>query len=247
MTLHIRVAFSHHNFQILIKLNRINQSDETVIFIQGEAIRSENLKLIHNLRTSTFELFDLDNDLSETTNLIQDGRYAKKVQEMYTRLIENGPCPKDKEGSFTLKSTGQSVNCDWFRSSTSRCGEHIEGRLNCNSVCANSQNRHLCATSVFPLTVSFPHCQDAKKKFKWGDKMRPCKYVAKHPSICYEQSDIRQMCQVACKEACTCYNTVGAFRFKGTAKTCKWVGRKKNKRCKKWLLQSHCPQTCGKC
>ena len=77
LTLHIRVAFSHHNFQILIKLNRINQSDETVIFIQGEAIRSENLKLIHNLRTSTFELYDLDNDLSETTNLIQDGRYAK--------------------------------------------------------------------------------------------------------------------------------------------------------------------------
>jgi hypothetical protein len=215
--------------------------------MKAQAIRFGNLKLVHNIVTSTFELYDLDNDLSETNNLIENEVYSDVVEEMYTRLLETGVCPKDKDGAFNLVANGDTVTCEWFRNWPARCGEHIEGRLNCNSICAGPAHLNECANTVFPTSVSPPLCQDSKVKFNLMGASRSCKYVGKNSSVCYERNQIRDVCPVSCNSWCTCFDTPGKFKWKGKSRSCNYVSKNKEKRCQKWIFQSHCPQVCGLC
>lgn len=178
---------------------------------------------------------------------MEDASYATKIQEMYKRLLEIGICPNDLEGVFQLERTNQVVDCDWFRSSHDRCDEHIEGKLHCRSVCANSYNKGQCMKVTFPPVVSPPLCQDEKKKLSLDGKKRTCKYVARRPNLCYEKQFVRDHCLVSCKEACTCYDFVGAFNYGGRRRTCGYVRKNKIKRCRKWKLNAYCPETCGMC
>merc|ERR1719491_1436148 len=111
------------------------------------------MKLIHTIKKSIYELYDLDNDLSETIDLSQDGSYRKLMHEMYEKLMEIGPCPDDSEGTFSLSKRRESgeddedeeVSCNWFSIQTaSRCEMHIEGELLCNSVCGRGGHVHMC-------------------------------------------------------------------------------------------------------
>ena len=75
------------------------------------------------------------------------------MRTMYSKLIEVGPCPKTQEGQFVLsggEQKGEAVTCQWFQESTSRCHEHLEGRLNCNGVCGNKSSRNFCSSNIFP-------------------------------------------------------------------------------------------------
>ena len=187
-------------------------------------------------------------DLGETTNLVENSQYANTVQNMYKRLLEIGPCPKDKQGDFLLQSEGRNVRCNYFWNDPSQCENHIEGKLYCNSVCANNHNRELCGVTHFPPAVSSPPCQDSKKRLNvHGERdWHNCKQVSRNRHLCYEDNLAKMKCPVACKQACVPYDSQGTFKYKGQLRSCKWVRSRKYKRCKQWKLQANCPVTCTK-
>lgn len=121
---------------------------------------------------STFEFYNLSVDLSEKNNLYvdKDGWYAAQMAQMYTiMLIEEGPCPTDKEEPFVLSDDdGKSVDCNWFQESTSRCDDHVEGRLYCNSMCASKTFKAFCnSTSKLPEKPFFASCHDVTENFQY--------------------------------------------------------------------------------
>ena len=108
-----------------------------------EAIRHGSLKLIHYFQNSTFELYNLATDLSESVDLIKDEKYAKKLRIMKRRLEAIGPCPgRDLVGKFMLERTKRYKSCSWFKTNTKRCRRYIEGELYCASVCG--RNKEWC-------------------------------------------------------------------------------------------------------
>jgi hypothetical protein len=58
------------------------------------------MKLVHRIPKSTFELYDLEADLSERNNLFidEDGNFSEMMKQMHTSLLETGPCPMAKVG-----------------------------------------------------------------------------------------------------------------------------------------------------
>lgn len=181
---------------------------------------------------------------------VESENYDQLMNDMYEKLVESGPCPKDKSGSFALSGgneDGLSVNCNWFReSSSSRCEEHLEGKLHCNSVCGNKYNKHFCAKLTLPTAPSIPNCQDTVNKFMFENGMKSCKSIEwRAQSVCYENVRIRSFCPVTCQDACKCINTVGKFRFKQRKRSCNWVSKNVAKRCKHWIFKSNCPEFCA--
>ena len=90
------------------------------------------------------------------------------MAQMYTiMLIEEEPCPTDKEELFVLSDDeGNSVDCNWFQESTSRCDDHVEGRLYCNSVCASKTFKAFCnSTSKLLENHSLLHVTTSPKNF----------------------------------------------------------------------------------
>jgi arylsulfatase A-like enzyme len=110
--------------------------------VKQESIRFGSFKLIHNAHDATFELYDLENDISETNNLSWNEEYADKIDDMYTKLKADGPCPDDREGKFPIEGMNNPKGCRWFRNDTNRCKRHLEGELYCHSVCGH--NQQLC-------------------------------------------------------------------------------------------------------
>jgi arylsulfatase A-like enzyme len=100
------------------------------------AIRRRNLKVVHYPHNNTFMAFNLKRDISETINIIDKPWVAKKIQAMYEKLMEIGPCPEnDRSDSFRVSGLGEDQNCEWFRQDTNRCALHFEGELSCPSIC----------------------------------------------------------------------------------------------------------------
>ena len=136
---------------------------------KGHTFCDGQFKLVHE---STFEFYNLSVDLSEKNNLYvdKDGWYAAQMAQMYTiMLIEEGPCPTDKEEPFVLSDDdGKSVDCNWFQESTSRCDDHVEGRLYCNSMCASKTFKAFCnSTSKLPEKPFFASCHDVTENFQY--------------------------------------------------------------------------------
>lgn len=108
-----------------------------------EAIRLRLLKLIHSTANSTYELYDLAADVSETVDLINEPKYAKKVRRMKRRLSALSPCPthnKVHEGLFFVSKLNATKGCRWFEKKTlKRCEKHFEGGIHCGNVCVRNQ------------------------------------------------------------------------------------------------------------
>ena len=126
----------------------------TFKFKQGfkaESLRKGNLKLIRNFEPTPEEphiqLFDLEKDLSETTNIANLPEYKKVVNQMKRKLKKLGPCPNDIKKEFKLsKMRGKVVTCQWFQENVERCNWHHEGELKCNSICGRYYNNfEVCA------------------------------------------------------------------------------------------------------
>ena len=101
----------------------------------SEAIRYGSMKLIRHAADSSFELYDLDADISETNDLSSLDVYAEVIDHMYTQLKATGPCPDTSKGQFSIKGVPNKKGCSWFEKNLSRCSRHIEGEINCPLVC----------------------------------------------------------------------------------------------------------------
>ncbi len=101
-----------------------------------EAIRVGSLKLIHDYQNETFELYDLDNDISERNNLITSVNETL-INEMYDELLRIGPC-HDRTGSFYVRKQKRKRSCQWFgkKSTFKRCNKFKEGITHCRLTCA---------------------------------------------------------------------------------------------------------------
>jgi len=112
-------------------------------FVKEEAIRFGNMKLIHNAFDSTFQLYDLSSDPSESIDLSKNQTYAKKMQTMHKKLQETGPCPDDHTGKFSVKGQPNRKGCNWFRKNKNRCTRHsIEGKNYCASICGHNNQKY---------------------------------------------------------------------------------------------------------
>ena len=101
------------------------------------AIRKGILKLIHYPHNNTFLAYNMKKDFSETENVIHKPWVAKRIQAMYEKLMELGPCNEnDRSDSFFVSGLGEDRNCEWFRQNKkNRCAPHFEGELSCPSIC----------------------------------------------------------------------------------------------------------------
>lgn len=113
-------------------------------------MRRGNYKLIQNHHDSTFEFYDLSNDLSEKNDLSTDMTHESLIFEMTSELTELGPCAENKVGDFDITLDGgdtQTVNCTWFASQRKeRCGiiKKSKTRKLCPRVCGRF--RKFCDT-----------------------------------------------------------------------------------------------------
>ena len=107
--------------------------------VKEEAIRYGSMKLIRNNFNSAFQLYDLASDISESMDLSTNETYAKKMQIMYRKLKEIGPCPEDRDGQFSIGGMSKQKGCNWFRKKTNRCNRYLEGELYCSSVCGRNK------------------------------------------------------------------------------------------------------------
>mmetsp|Transcript_20884 Transcript_20884/g.31720 ORF Transcript_20884/g.31720 Transcript_20884/m.31720 type:complete len:614 (-) Transcript_20884:30-1871(-) len=113
----------------------------------AEAVRRKNMKVIRFIDPATGakyqELYDLDADPSETTDLSKDPRYKKKKRKMLRKLRKLGPCPGQRKWPFQLQNgpqVGVQVTCDFF-DTQSKCNEYLDGELNCPTQCSRRQKQ----------------------------------------------------------------------------------------------------------
>lgn len=138
------ISFANHLYSSVNKKGLRKQLGTWVYengFVAAEALRIKNMKLVihHDLQTGkrTTEIFNLLQDISETTNIINDMN-KKKARRMIRKLRAHGPCPnKDHKKIFKLvESLGTlSANCTFFQEKRKRCDWYIEGEVKCPSVC----------------------------------------------------------------------------------------------------------------
>jgi len=111
--------------------------------LKSESLRYQNLKLIQHYNPARgADLYDLDNDLGETTSISQNEEYQTILNIMRDKLNRLGPCPRDDPEPFYLSSgfhKGRETECEWFKSDTSRCSAYFEGEIHCNSICGRFQ------------------------------------------------------------------------------------------------------------
>jgi len=117
----------------------------------SEAIRFGSMKLIQTYgATFTTELYDLENDLGEESNLIRNSTFKEITKVMMRQLKRLGACPNDRR-RFKLKSgpaKGKRKSCNFFKSDKRvskkglKCEDNIylEGEIMCNSICGRNEN-----------------------------------------------------------------------------------------------------------
>ncbi len=185
--------------------------------VDDESIRKQNLKLIRNRHSGTKRLFDLENDISETTNLIRQAQYSNDIKDMIEKLEEISPC-YDTQGKFDIiKNDGKSeqVNCNWFAKQKGRCYQYLEGPINCRLSCAGYSQRACIRSS----TSNRP----------------PTKSPTAEPTSSSSSSN-------NCVDAIGQFKVQGTFR---TCTWAKRTNTKK--RCKKFKVAQKCPVVCGSC
>eukprot|EP00928_Gymnodinium_smaydae_P097404 TRINITY_DN8820_c0_g2_i1.p1 TRINITY_DN8820_c0_g2~~TRINITY_DN8820_c0_g2_i1.p1 ORF type:complete len:610 (+),score=32.45 TRINITY_DN8820_c0_g2_i1:39-1868(+) len=89
--------------------------------VYQESIREKNLKLIRTRRNGTIELYNLGNDLSETTDLSQDPKQRRKIDRLLGELWNIGPA-QPCEQWCSQNSTAWEEKCTWLQcQGCSRC------------------------------------------------------------------------------------------------------------------------------
>lgn len=109
---------------------------DTKAKLASSSIRYMNMKLIHDSKNDTFELYDLSTDISETRNIY---RYADShfVRMLHEKLKEIGPC-NDRDGSFYVRKIRKMKSCMFFRrkNTAKRCRKNQEGWMYCGLTCS---------------------------------------------------------------------------------------------------------------
>jgi hypothetical protein len=225
---------------------------------QSHAFRSGNMKLVHEFNTSSFELYDLESDISESNNLIDGNEtlYADMIRDMYTKMKALGPCPNDKVGSFILsggENGGQLTTCSWFTKNKGRCEHHVEGRLFCPSACASRISKKMCNREKYPpiLPGSPPYdCADSplpflmrmrkeggpkKVMFKKCSKLKRCR-----------TSSVASHCPLTCNK-CSEYQYQDSEKKFRTSNPNRIISCKSMKleRCEDPEVRKICRATCG--
>ncbi len=119
----------------------------------AESIRKDNLKLIKNYDGGQMNLYDLDTDIGETTDLIDDSSYAQDVNEMLVALEKISPCYDNRESFNVTDGNGilQEKTCEWFRDAKWRCNDYDEGHIECRYTCGvNTKSACLVEPSTSP-------------------------------------------------------------------------------------------------
>ncbi len=98
------------------------------------SIRRDNMKLVHHYETNQMDLYDLDKDIGETTNLLND-ESKEKVNErvamdMFKQLKRFGPCYDNRSKFLVTLKNGKKLQrkCWWFRQKPNRCYKYLEVR-----------------------------------------------------------------------------------------------------------------------
>jgi len=102
------------------------------------AIRFDNFKMVHFPENGTAALYDLNDDISETRDLSDDETYRDKIEMMYLRLQDLGPCPTEGSSSKRVQlENGWNITCKWFtkKKAQKRCGQFVEASTHCGKVC----------------------------------------------------------------------------------------------------------------
>ncbi len=126
--------------------------------LQEESIvRKDKLKLIRRVEDGQMQLFDVENDISESKNLIDDDSYKEDVNEMLITMKKIGPCYDTEDNFIVLEKNGTSreTNCEWFREKISRvrCNNYHEAQIQCRHTCSlKGPNSNVC--SLKPLNIS---------------------------------------------------------------------------------------------
>lgn len=118
---------------------------------QAESIRVGRLKLIRDRKDGNLQLYDLDADISESTNLILEKKYEAHIRFMLRKLIEIGPCYENNNSQFQIKDVDDvesTVNCSWFRFDKKRCDLYPEGRIYCKVSCGHQSIEKICHESL---------------------------------------------------------------------------------------------------
>ena len=112
--------------------------------IIAQALRQNEMKLIHQYQNDSFELYNLTADISETNDVSAD--HPKLVKEMFEQLKNIAPC-YDKRGKFDVYIAWEQQTlkkrCTWFRQNAKRCKRYKEGQNNCRLTCATSE-KYMC-------------------------------------------------------------------------------------------------------
>jgi len=221
--------------------------------MNAQAVRHGNMKLIHNIEKSAYELYDLDNDLSETIDLSQDVRYIELMHGMYEKLIELGPCPDDIKGTFSLSKRRESgeddpdekVSCKWFSIQTTlRCKMHIEGELLCNSVCGRQENKNACEV----IRSGPPMCTDSPLFILVNKRARSCNWVYRDIENRCHKRGVASHCPITCNSTqfCTEDSSYKIRLRSGKLMSCYWVKRLNTaQRCKMTGVDKTCRKTCS--
>ena len=221
---------------------------------------------MHYFKTSFFELYNLKSDPSETNNLIGEDEhdYAALVQEMYNQLKAVGPCPNDVN-TFQLPTNNndtKQTDCTWFEDDRERCGQFIEGRLFCPSICAGIQSLKICSVETTPPVLpsgpssnpSAPmlNCEDSPSYVK---QKRPGKRISfmkcstllnYKPRSC-EKPSFASHCPASCNQCdkFKCKNSKMQFRVSGQNLRCRDI---KMAQClESALVRATCREKCGVC
>lgn len=241
------------------KNNFTNITSNGTAHLKSHALRSGKYKLVHHFNTSDFELYDLESDLMETTNLLSqnESHYADMVKEMYFKLKADGPCPEDKRGHFTLSGgelSGSEVKCSWFRKKEeNRCEHYHEGRLFCPSACASRNTKNICQKEKHPpiLPASYTNnCTDStlpyiarRMKTDDGKKRIIMKTCEKIGANACRKRGVASHCPSKC-EKCSEYRYVDSkkeFRVEKKLTSCKRISLT---RCEDPAVQISCRASC---
>ena len=121
-----------------------------------ESIRKGRFKLIKHNWDSAIELFDLNEDLSESIDLTSDPMYSSLIDELLEELAAIGPGVNFEEGQWGIganstwtfnllpnnpddegKDKERKKSCNWFarKEREERCGKYFGGRFHCTYTC----------------------------------------------------------------------------------------------------------------
>lgn len=123
--------------------------------------------------------------------------------------------------------------------------------------CWSAIGQNVCQTESAPPVPSptsvspDDSCQDVASRFSYGNKMKTCKFISWKTNVRCDKhgSAGSRNCPVTCKNGCKCFDTSDAFSLSnGKQRTCRWAANANTfKRCKKNVVRSNCPITCGVC